>query len=213
MKTNETIEILVVDDNLENLQAAKEAFKNKAVYISKAEEAIEILKKQQFSYVLTDLVMPTFSEYDENRLDEQISKRKEDLGEFWNNADESLWKRVKESGYRDSGAYIAKEAIKKGIPVAIISYLGHHSDFEWASHLLEDEFKIEWSCGGFNPKKQIAYITDETFNKARNLGYNHIKNFKKDPEHWSKSLELLKQSMERKEKITYYGNEMCNILR
>ena len=58
MEKTKKLEILVVEDNPENLAVAKEYFGNRAEYASDYEQAMQMLKENEYPGVITDLCFP-----------------------------------------------------------------------------------------------------------------------------------------------------------
>ena len=196
--------ILVVEDREENLNAAKEAFGDKAVYYSNPEEALQRLDKEKFDYVLTDMIMPKPEGYSIEKFweaylqgdiyykDGHFSEDK--VREIFN---EKVKKCNADINHGPLGLDIAVKAIEKGMPIAIVSHLGHHSEHEYAYHIAGHIFGVDWQDGGYNPEKKVALMTNYTFYKKEE--------FKNDPEDWKKSLELLQKCVkELKETVSYY---------
>jgi len=131
--------ILVVDDNTENLAAAKELrWAGTVLTCSSYLKAMRLLDGIPFDIVMTDLMMPADEENQGQRsLEEYVGQQ------------------------MPMGAFVAAKALEKGVKhIFVVSDTGHHA--HPVGHVAEELSKkgpIRWFCGGYC--KKIANIKGE----------------------------------------------------
>lgn len=203
--------ILIVDDAPKNLEAAQKFFKGSdvrrnVVFCSGVEEALKLLKENKFDCVLTDMIMPKPEDYSDKREKEYMKKRKSGFSkESWE-IEKQLFEELLKDPNGPCGLIIVEEAMARRIPVGIVSFLGHHSKYEWAFHYAAQRFgyygpkgtenlndlekfkrgldgkQISWS-GGYHAGNRFALITNSNFDSEEE--------FKNDPQNWELALQTM----------------------